>query len=138
MKSSSLQVYALRLRPHQDLKRGIVAFAKRNAIGAGLILTCVGSVEQFHLRYANRKKGKMKKGFFEITNLCGTFSNSSAHLHLTVADRKGKTQGGHLMEKTLIFTTAEIVVGKLSNLEFSRVKDKAYGYLELSIRSKKS
>ena len=88
---TTLKAFAFRLTPHQDLKQEILLFAEKNKIRAGCIITCVGSLQQLHLRFANQEKEKLKKGFFEITSLVGTFSNSSAHLHLAVADPKRKT-----------------------------------------------
>jgi predicted DNA-binding protein with PD1-like motif len=137
MATSPLRSHVFRLLPHQDLKKGILEFAAKNRIQAGCIVTCVGSLEQYHLRFANRKKGTRKKGHFEITSLTGTFSDSLAHLHLSVSDKKGKATGGHLLEGNLIFTTAEIVVGELSGLTFAREKDDVSGYLELAITKKK-
>ena len=129
--------YALRLAPHQDLKKEIVAFAVRNKIKAGFIMTCVGSLEQVSLRLANQEKGEFYKGHFEIVSLVGTFSDSSSHIHLSVSDSTGKTIGGHLLDGTLIYTTAEIVLGELDELEFSREKDSTYVYNELVVKKRK-
>jgi uncharacterized protein len=137
-KRGNLKSYAFRLAPHQGLKRAIISFAKQNHITAGCMITCVGSVEQLHLRFANQEKGVTKKGRYEIISLAGTFSRSSAHLHLAVADKAGKLSGGHLLDGTLIYTTAEIVVGALPDMEFTRKQDNTYGYLELEIRRKRS
>jgi len=41
-----MKTYAFRLQPHQDLMAEIVAFGKANNIRAGVLLTCVGSLEQ--------------------------------------------------------------------------------------------
>jgi hypothetical protein len=40
------RTYALRLRPNQDLKQEIVAFAQAHHIQAGYIITCVGSLKK--------------------------------------------------------------------------------------------
>jgi predicted DNA-binding protein with PD1-like motif len=66
----------------------------------------------------------------------GTFSDSSCHLHLSVSDNNGQTYGGHLLDGNLIYTTAEIVLIKLSDLEFSREIDPAYNFKELVVRVK--
>lgn len=136
--SSPLRAFAFRLKSGQDLKKEIIAFAKKNKIEAGCVITAVGSVQQLHIRFANQNKGMLKKGFFEITALVGTFSNVSAHLHLTLAGRDGKMTGGHLLEDTLVYTTAEIIVAELTNLKFDKKKDPTYGYRELVVRSKKT
>ena len=41
-----------------------------------------------------------------------------------------------MLEKTLIYTTAEIVVSELINLEFDRVKDDTHSYLELLVNQR--
>jgi predicted DNA-binding protein with PD1-like motif len=131
---SALKATAVRLKPHQDLKKELIAFAKENKIKAGLIITCVGSLEQVNLRFANQETGTLLKGHFEILALVGTFSDSSSHLHLSVADSEGKTFGGHLLDESLIYTTAEIVIGELTEKEFDRTLDTTYGYKELLVK----
>jgi uncharacterized protein len=127
---------AIRLKPHQDLKKELIAFAQRNKIKAGYIITCVGSLEQVNFRFANQEQSTMLKGHFEIVSLVGTFSDSSSHIHLSVADEEGKTWGGHLLGESLICTTAEIVIGELKDVEFDRALDSAYGYKELFVKPK--
>jgi predicted DNA-binding protein with PD1-like motif len=134
--SSLLEGFAFRARPHEDLKQSILEFAKINAIRAGAIVTAVGSLEQFNIRYANLEHGEMKKGHFEIMSLVGTLSDSACHLHLSVSDKTGKLYGGHLLQGNLIYTTAEIVLVKLSDLEFSRAIDPSYNYKELVVTVK--
>lgn len=136
-KASSARFFALRLKPHQDLKEQLLAFAKEQKLKAAAMVTCVGSLEQFHLRYANQNEGVISTGHFEIVSLTGTFSDTSAHLHLSVADSTGKTTGGHLLDQNFIYTTAELVIAELDDLEFSREKDSTYGYQELAIKKKK-
>jgi uncharacterized protein len=129
---SSTKATAIRLVPHQDLKKELLKIASNSK--AGFIITCVGSLEQVNLRFANQENGTFLKGHFEILSLVGTFADSGAHLHISVADSTGKTWGGHLLDDSLIYTTAEIVIGELNDLQFDRVHDSTYGYKELSIR----
>jgi predicted DNA-binding protein with PD1-like motif len=135
--SSNNIVYVFRLMPHQDLKKSILEFAKANQIEAGIILTCVGSLEKLNLRYANQKEGTSAKGYFEIVSLTGTFTSLSCHLHLCVSDNTGKTTGGHLLEDNLIYTTAEIAIAALTDLVFERTPDPTYGYHELNVKRSK-
>ena len=135
--SSGVKAYAFRLNPKDDLKKSILAFAEENKIKAGSIGTCVGSLEQFHIRFANQQRGEMKKGFFEIVSLSGTFLNASCHLHISVADHFGNTIGGHLLDENLIYTTAEIIVLELTDLEFKRELDLTYGFKELIVENRK-
>jgi predicted DNA-binding protein with PD1-like motif len=133
----SLKTFAFRLKPHQDVKKAIIDFAKQNKIKAGFILTAVGSVEQANLRYANKSVGTILRGSFEVVSLTGTFSDTSSHLHLSISDSGGKTIGGHLLEENLVYTTLEIVVGEMMDVEFIREKDTTYGYDELKVQPRK-
>ncbi|HEY0741897.1 MAG TPA: PPC domain-containing DNA-binding protein [Chryseosolibacter sp.] len=132
-----LQVYVFRLKPHEDLKKAIMEFARANSISAGIILTCVGSLEEFHIRFANESAGKKQWGYFEIVSLTGTFSATSSHLHLSVSDSTGKTIGGHLLDGNHVYTTAEVAIGVLPNMIFEREIDSTYGFSELVVKPKK-
>jgi predicted DNA-binding protein with PD1-like motif len=130
-------VYALRLRPNQDLKQEIVAFAKANNIQAGYIITCVGSLKKANLRLANQLEAMTWEDKFEIVSLVGTFgADSGVHLHASISDGTGKTIGGHLMDGNLIYTTAEIIIGEVLDVKFSRRLDSITTFNELFIEKK--
>lgn len=131
---SSSTIYVFRLKPHEDLKKSIMAWAKQHHIKAGIIVTCVGSLEQYSLRFANQENGTLHKGHFEIVSLTGTFTQDAAHLHLAVSDSTGQTIGGHLLDDNLIYTTVEIAVAELNDVVFERETDSTYGYKELAVR----
>jgi predicted DNA-binding protein with PD1-like motif len=133
--SSGSRAFAFRLKPKDDLKKSILAFAEENKIKAGSIVTGAGSLEQF--RFANQKKGEVKKGFFEMASLTGTFSGTSCHLHLSVSDHEGKTLGGLLLDDNIIYTTAEVTVIDLTELEFKRAPEATYGFNELVVGQRK-
>ncbi|MFM8832271.1 MAG: PPC domain-containing DNA-binding protein [Cytophagales bacterium] len=134
---STAHFYTIRLKPHQDLKAELMVFAKENHLKAAFIATCVGSLEKVNLRYANQQNGTQQSGHFEIVSLVGTFNDASAHLHLSVSDSKGKTLGGHLLDGNKICTTAEIVIGELTDDAFTREVDSTYGYNELKVNKRK-
>lgn len=130
-------VYALRLSPNQDLKQEIVAFAKANSIQAGYIITCVGSLKKANFRLANQPGLTTWEENFEIVSLVGTLgADSGAHLHIFISDGMGKTIGGHLMNGNLIYTTAEIIIGEVLDVNFSRRLDSLTTYNELFIEKK--
>ena len=135
--SSQGKYYSFRVKPHEDLKRQVLKFASDHKIKAGAIVSCAGSLEQYNIRFANQPEATVQKGFFEIVSLSGTFSDTSSHIHISVSDEKGQTTGGHLMDKNLVYTTAEIVIVELTDLEFAREKDSTYGYQELVVKKKK-
>jgi predicted DNA-binding protein with PD1-like motif len=131
---SPLKTYALRLKPGEDLRQQLNAFVQANHIVAGTMITCVGSLTVTTLRLANQEGPSVYKGHFEIVSLVGTLSTNGSHLHLAVSDSTGRTIGGHLMDGCRVYTTAEIVLGELPQLEFRREKDDTFGYQELVVR----
>lgn len=128
-----MQLFALRLRPGQDLGFELSRFVGENGLRAAFILTCVGSLRQAALRLANRPETMLYEDKFEIVSLVGTLDAEDYHLHLSLSDGQGRTIGGHLMEGCLIYTTAEIVIGEAEHLLFSRPFDPETGYPELEV-----
>ena len=130
---SILKAHAFRLFPGDDLKVAIQEHVNAENMLSGWVATCVGSLKQVSVRFANQQKGEVLPGPFEILTLTGNLSASGCHLHICVADKHGHTMGGHLLEGTLVFTTAEIVLMHDSNLRFSRQHDDLTGFNELCI-----
>lgn len=128
-------IHAFRLKPGEDLKTAIENFVKAAKVKAGWIATCVGSLTEYNIRFANQEKAYCDKGHFEIVSLVGTVSVNGLHLHISLADSTGKTIGGHLMEGCTIYTTAEIVIGASESLEFIRAKDGTTPWAELQVNS---
>jgi predicted DNA-binding protein with PD1-like motif len=129
-------IHAIRLKPGQDLRKEIEAYVLSEKIEAGWIITCVGSLTQTNLRFANQPAGRMASGHVEIVSLVGTVSTNGCHLHLSVSDSLGQTVGGHLLENNLVYTTAEIVIGQSEHLQFTREKDGTTDWPELQVKSK--
>ncbi len=130
-------VYALRLKPGEDLQAGIVKAVAGNHIAAGWIATAVGSLTHYNIRFANQPEGAAGEGHFEIVSLVGTLSANGNHLHLSISDSTGKTIGGHLLEGCKVYTTAEIVIHATDKYTFSREKDGSTPWEELQVREKK-
>jgi len=128
--------HAFRLKPGQDLRKEIEDFVQKENIQAGWIITCVGSLTQTNLRFANQPEGSGSNGHFEIVSLTGTISTSGSHLHMSVSDSLGRTFGGHLLNGNLVYTTAEIVIGESKSLVFSREKDGTTAWEELQVKKK--
>lgn len=135
---NALNAFALRLHPHQDLRKELEAFAHSRGLHAAFVLTCVGSLRHAALRLANKDETTHYDDKFEILSLVGTLSPDGPHLHIALADGTGRTIGGHLMEGNLIYTTAEIVVGELPDVRFSRPIDPETTYDELQIEHRTS
>ena len=130
---SGVTAHAFRLTPGSDLKRELLAFAVRQSLQAAAIVTCVGSLTEVCLRYANRPDGVTRRGHFEIVSLVGTFGEGGGHFHLAVADELGAMSGGHLLDGCVVFTTAEVVVIELPDVRFDRQVDDTFGFKELVV-----
>jgi hypothetical protein len=96
----------------------------------------VGSLTQYNLRFANQPEGSKGNGHFEIVSLTGTVSMNGSHLHMSVSDGTGKTTGGHLLDENTVYTTAEIVIGEVDDLIFTRELDGSTDWAELQIKKK--
>jgi predicted DNA-binding protein with PD1-like motif len=129
--------HSFRLKPHEDLKIEILKFATVKKLKAAAIVSCAGSLEQFNIRFANQPNGTIAKGTFEIVSLSGTFSDTSSHLHISISDERGVTIGGHLLDHNLVYTTVELVIVELTDLEFTRETDPTYGYRELVVKQRR-
>ncbi|MBJ6108616.1 DNA-binding protein [Hymenobacter sp. BT523] len=132
--TSAPKAHALRLRPGDDLRQSLTAYAQAHHIRAGAMVTCVGSLTVATLRLANQEGPTVYRGHFEIVSLVGTLSSNGSHLHLAVSDSTGRTIGGHLLDGCRVYTTAEIVLNELPELEFRRETDPTFGYQELVVR----
>ena len=125
---------ALRLRPGDDLRASLLAYCAEGEVEAAYVLTCVGSLKRAVIRFADAPDGTILEQKLEILALSGTLSRYGAHLHVTVADAHGHVLGGHLLEGSLVYTTAELVLGFVPDTEFRRELDPATGYIELELR----
>ena len=128
--------YAFRLKPGEDLKEGIEKVIKEKDIKAGWVATCVGSLVDYTIRFANQSEGSKGSGHFEIVGLVGTISMNGSHLHISISDSTGKTIGGHLMPSCKVYTTAEIVLQSTDKYEFAREKDGSTPWEELQVKPK--
>lgn len=136
MNQENISSHAFRLKPGEDLKEGIEKQIKEYDIKAGWVATCVGSLTDYAIRFANMPDVNTGQGHFEIVSLVGTVSINGSHLHLSISDSTGKMIGGHLMPGCKIYTTAEIVIQYSDKYEFTREKDGTTPWEELQIKEK--
>jgi predicted DNA-binding protein with PD1-like motif len=129
--SPGFKVVALRLLPQADLKLSLANLVEEQSIQAGFILTCVGSLSRASLRLAGASQTVIFNESFEIVSLVGTLCRDGLHLHISLSREDGSTIGGHLMDGSLIRTTAELVIGDLKSYHFSRKLDSDTSYKEL-------
>lgn len=124
--------FARRLRPGEDLRKGILALIEEHRIEAGVIASGVGSFTHARMRLAGGDEHFDEDGPFEIVSMTGTVGTDGIHIHLSISDQKGTTFGGHLAEGCTINTTAEIVIAQVPGWRFRRCMDPATGYPEFS------
>ncbi|MFN6560615.1 MAG: PPC domain-containing DNA-binding protein [Nostoc sp. ChiSLP01] len=128
-----MKVFALRLKPRDDLKESLKNFVIQEDIKAGFILSAIGSLEEAKIRFTNQVVSTVLTEKFEIIALNGTIANTDLHLHIAISDGEGKTIGGHLDYGCIIYTTAEIVIDASQEFTFNRKFDEQTGYQELEI-----
>ena len=143
------KTHVFRLRPGEDILASIYKYARALNIKSAVILTCVGSLTRVNIRFANQPNGTALSGHFEIVSLVGTVDyqfqtlgdRSSSptgfgygHVHISCGDETGKTYSGHLLEGSIVYTTAEIALSELVGGLFVQELDSAgSGYNELKI-----
>ena len=132
-----MHVRAFRLTPGTDLKVELARLANAQQLHAGCILTCVGSLSTARLRMPGRSGEpnvvRTFEGPMEIVSLTGTLACDGMHVHVSLALQDGTCIGGHLVEGCVVHTTAELVIGELTDVMFLRRPDPATGYAELTV-----
>lgn len=68
-------------------------------------------------------------------SLVGTLSDGG-HLHGSFSDSEGEVIGGHIAGEAVVYTTAEIVIGDCTAVQFFREFCDQSGYLELVVKKK--
>jgi len=143
--ASRLVVHPIRLTPGQELYSTLMKYARDRKLRAPFVMTCCGSVTKAKLRLAaytaNLDPGNMTEnqiksyqGPFEIVSLVGTLSGAEGHLHISLSDVNGHVIGGHVIGDLEIFTTAEVVLGECTDVEFTREFDSNTGFDELVVK----
>lgn len=134
---SPLMCYVVRLKHGDELRKSLLAYAKKNGLKAAFVMSCVGSSTSSRIRLASATPENEANYMLDIVNpteiisLSGTLSGGG-HLHIGLSDSAGKMMGGHLLE-SYIDTTAEVVIGDCSALSFSRDFDDNTGFHELRV-----
>lgn len=136
--NSNFRVHTLRLHPGDDVMPELKKFIATNQIEAGFIMSAVGSLTQFNLRFANQENGTKAEGYFEVVSLTGLLSTEGNHVHLSVSDSTGQTIGGHVLDGNLVYTTLEVVIGEDLDHSYQRETDPTFGYKELVVKKKGS
>lgn len=129
-----MKAHCFRLHRGDDLYEALRRYAEGHHIAAGTVLSAVGCVYRWELRDASGVTVRRGEEDCEIVSLMGTVSENGCHLHASFARRDLSVFGGHLRPGCLVNTTAEIVLGELEGVTFTREIDAQTGYEELVIR----
>lgn len=128
----STKAIVLRLKPKDEVVSAIRSLVDDLHIRAGVIASMVGSLSHCCLRPAGADAIIEIPGPLEIVSATGTLGDHGMHVHIAVADKQGKTTGGHLVAGNIVLTTVELVILDLSaSWIFERVVDESTGYKEL-------
>jgi predicted DNA-binding protein with PD1-like motif len=137
-----MSTHALRLTPGTDLKEALERLNRACGFRAAYILTCVGSLTHARLRMpapiGAAPSFRTWAEPMEIVSLTGTLSPDGVHIHISLARADGGCVGGHLAQGCIVNTTAELVIGEASEVDFHRAPDPATGYAELSVSPRAS
>ena len=134
-----------RLMPDEDLFAGLKRIAKDHGIERGVIISAIGSFKNVIFRNVKTKvempvKGENtneieEAGPFELLSLEGNLFPSESegepiiHLHVMLGSPSGSVIGGHLF-KANVFTTTEIVIGKIVGSSVFKTKSDMTGLME--------
>jgi uncharacterized protein len=135
-----------RLMPGEDLFSALNRIAGAHGIERGVIVSAVGSVKDVIYRNVNLGAGLpvrveethqvTEQGPFELLSLQGnlfpseTGSDPVVHLHVLLGSPSGMVKGGHLLSAT-VFTTAEIMIGRIAGSTVVKSKSETTGLMEL-------
>jgi predicted DNA-binding protein with PD1-like motif len=137
-----MRAFACRLTPGTDLKAELQRLTEAYPLRAGCVLSCVGSLSSARLRMPGAVgEAAVYRDFaepMEIVSLTGTLGPDGLHLHIALSRSDGGCVGGHVAQGCIVGTTAELVMGELSEVEFRRAPDPATGYNELEVRPRRS
>lgn len=137
-------VATIRLKPGDDVKLSLLKFTEEQRITSGSIVTAVGSIESVKIRLASASAQSEPEyveniAKYEIVSLVGTMEYNAkedaayGHFHVSLADVNGGVIGGHLMDGCKVYTTVEIVIMQVPNIQNTRVMDSTSGYKELQV-----
>lgn len=122
----------VRFRQDADLIQSISELARSKEIEAGSF-TAIGALKRAKLGYYDQKNRKYREMVFEspheLVSCVGNVSMSEGkpfvHAHVVLADEKGNTKAGHLLEG--IVFAAEVHLNQLEGPKLERKLDEVSG-----------
>lgn len=128
----SRRTFVMRAEHDSELVSSITEFAREKGIKKASF-TAVGAVKRAKLGYYDQQKHEYTtfslEGPHEIASCVGNISLKEgqpfAHAHAVLADEKGNTKAGHLVEATVF--AAEVHLQELTGPELVREHDEITG-----------
>lgn len=140
------RVVLSRLMPGEDLFTSLEKIAQDHGIERGVILSAIGSLKDVVFRNVKLKtvlpvgtentEAIEETGPFELLSLEGNLFPSESerkpiiHLHVMLGSPSGNVMGGHLF-KAMVFSTTEIVIGRMGGSSVDKAKSDVTGLWEL-------
>jgi len=140
------RVILSRLMPDEDLLSSLERIVRDHGIERGVILSALGSLKNVVIRNVKANvdlpvklentNERKEAGPFELLSLEGNIfppendGDSIVHLHVMLGSPSGTVMGGHLIQAT-VFTTAEILIGKIVGSSIYKAKSNVTGLMEL-------
>jgi uncharacterized protein len=140
-------IFLLRLLPEEDVFEGLKRICLENGMERAVVLSGIGSLKdvtfrnvQFHVNLPvslDRTNIFEEEGPFELLSLEGNVfpaeggGDSIVHLHALLGSPTGALRGGHLI-KAAVFSTVEIVLGKIEESTVQKAKSDVTGLQELT------
>jgi predicted DNA-binding protein with PD1-like motif len=120
--------FMVRIRHDADLIQSILQLARSKGIGAGSF-TAIGALKRAKLGYYDQKNRRYREMMFEspheLVSCVGNVSLSEGkpfvHAHVVLADEKGNTRAGHLLEGVVF--AAEVHLRQLEGPKLERTLD---------------
>jgi predicted DNA-binding protein with PD1-like motif len=132
-KVQTRELYMGKLSYGADLLQELTDICQKEQIQLGRV-AAIGAVQKARLAYYDQKIHEYQ--FFvidqhlEIANLTGNISLKDGapfvHAHITLADKQGRTYGGHLAPGTEVFA-CEVILDNFDGPAFERVLDEETG-----------
>lgn len=145
------RILVLRLGPGEDVLPALAQLLKDAQLSSGVVLSGVASLHHCSVRNISRfpeqwpiqpdmRERTTVAGPLEILSMQGNVAPTPdggvfihCHLEVSVGQPPAVTYGGHLIEDTVVATTAEIVVAEIDDLVVRRIDDPVTRTLEIDV-----
>ena len=133
------RIVAMRLAPGCDILKSIEEVAQEDGITSGVIMAGAASLSKVTLRNVRGYNTPLfpiidqyriftsLEGPLEMTNISGTIGikddgQIAVHCHATISTGcpESIAHGGHLVHGAIVYSTGEIILGEVEDMEFRR------------------